>query len=216
MEIANYKKSIGLGLIILFSVFIINSLVAAIPLMPDSALYTIRNWWFPLSQIIQACAVIFVAFNRKSQTSIFSKIGACLYSVLMLIYIFNRLTYSIAGESYLYSPGVSEYLYTLLFYAPGLLLLIWGLPKLWLPIKIVSSLMVGISIAEDLVWAKLVPMYRNMSDFTFEQTAPLQNTVDLLSHINVIVIIAALVLTIVWLNLKTKTPSAQKHKIDLI
>lgn len=76
--------------------------------------------------------------------------------------------------------------------------------------------MIAISIVEDMIWAKLVPMYQNMSDFTFEQTEPLQNTVDLLSHINIIVIIAALILTIVWLNLKTKAPSAQKHNIDLI
>lgn len=134
----------------------------------------------------------------------------------MLIYIFNRLSYNFTGESYLYFPGVSEYLNTLVFYTPGLLLLFWGLPKLWLPIKIVSTLMIAISIVEDMIWAKLVPMYQNMSDFTFEQAEPLQNTVDLLSHTNIIVIIAALILTIVWLNLKTKSSSAQKHNIDLI
>lgn len=134
----------------------------------------------------------------------------------MLIFIFNRLSYNIIGESYLYFAGVSEYLNTFLFYTPGLLLLIWGLSKLWLPIKLVTTLMVAISIVEDMIWAKLVPMYQNMSDFTFEQTEPLQNTVDLLSHINIIVTIAALILTIVWFNLKTKIPSAQKHNIDLI
>lgn len=216
MEIANYKKSIGLGFIILFSVFVINSLVAAIPEMSDTSFYKIRDWWFLLSQIIQAAAVIFVAFNRKSQASIFSKIGACLYSTLMLIFIFNRLSYNITGESYLYFSGVSEYLNTFLFYTPGLLLLLWGLSKLWLPIKLVTTLMVAISVVEDMIWAKLVPMYRNMSDFTFEQTEPLQYTVDLLSHINIIVIIAVLILTIVWFNLKTKAPSAQKLNIDLI
>lgn len=216
MEITNYKKSIGLGLIVLLCVFIINSLVAAIPVMSDSTFYKIRDWWFLLSQVIQATAVIFLAFNRKSQATILSKIGACLYSALMLIYIFNRLSYNFTGESYLYFPGISEYLNTLVFYTPGLLLLVWGLPKLWLPIKIVSTLMIAISIVEDMIWAKLVPMYQNMSDFTFEQTEPLQDTVDLLSHTNIIVIIAALILTIVWLNLKTKAPSAQKHNIDLI
>lgn len=216
METANYKKSIGLGLIVLFSIFIINSIVAAIPVMSDSSFYKIRDWWFLLSQVIQATAVIFSAFNRKSQATISSKIGACLYSALMLIFIFNRLSYNIIGESYLYFAGVSEYLNTFLFYTPGLLLLIWGLSKLWLPIKLVTTLMVAISIVEDMIWAKLVPMYQNMSDFTFEQTEPLQNTVDLLSHINIIVTIAALILTIVWFNLKTKIPSAQKHNIDLI
>ena len=216
MEIANYKKSIGLGLIVLFGIFLINSLVAAIPIMSDSAFYKIRDLWFLLSQIMQAATVIFLAFNRKSQATIFSKIGAFLYSALMLIYIFNRLSYIFTGESYLYFLDFSEYLNTLVFYTPGLLLLIWGLPQLWLPIKIVSTLMIAISIVEDMIWAKLVPMYLNMSDFTFEQIGSLQNIVDLLSHINIIVIIAALILTIVWLNLKTKAPSAQKHNIDLI
>lgn len=216
MEITNYKKSIGLGLIVLLCVFIINSLVAAIPVMSDSSFYKIRDWWFLLSQVIQATAVIFLAFNRKTQATIFSKIGACSYSALMLITIFNRLTYNIIGESYLYFAGVSEYLNTFLFYAPGLLLLIWGLSKLWLPIKLVTVLMVAISIVEDMIWAKLVPMYQNMSDFAFEQTEPLQNALDLLSHINILVLIAALILTIVWFNLKTKAPSAQKHYIDLL
>ena len=46
MEIENYKKTIGWGLIALFTVFFINVLVACIPVMHDSAFYKIRDWWF--------------------------------------------------------------------------------------------------------------------------------------------------------------------------
>lgn len=44
MEITNYKKTIGLGLIVLFTVFFINLSVARIPLMSDSIFYKIRDW----------------------------------------------------------------------------------------------------------------------------------------------------------------------------
>lgn len=197
MEIANYKKSIGWGLIILFSVFITNLLLSTTAnFVMSGSLYEILNWWYLLSQIIQAAAVIFIAYNRKSQASIISKIGACLYSVLMLIYIFNRLSHIFTGESYLYFHGVSIYLNTFLFYAPGLLLLVWGLFKLWLPIKLVTTLMVTI----ECVGYMLLSYHLYI----------------LLSVINIIVIIAALTLTIVWFNLKPKAQSVQKHNIDLI
>lgn len=193
MEIENYKKTIGWGLIALFTVFFINVLVACIPVMHDSAFYKIRDWWFILSQIIQASAVILIAFSRNSQASLISKIGAILYSLLMLMYITNRIVFFINGNAFLYFQGVSEYVNSLLLYSPGLLLLVWGLSKLWLPIKLVTTLSVIVSIIEDMIWARLVPMNQNMSDYSFEQTEPLQNIVDILSHINSFITFALIV-----------------------
>lgn len=158
----------------------------------------IYTWWFILYLIIQAAIVIFVAFNRKSQASIFSKIGACLYSAVMLIYIINNLTIHFTGVHYLHFAGV-EYIYTFLFYTPGLLLFVWGLSKLWLPIKLVTTLMVAITIAGDMIiWAN----YYHLS--------------TIIIIINSMVTIAALILTIVWFNIKPISPSAQKHNINLV
>lgn len=216
MEIENYKKTIGWGLIALFTVFFINVLVACIPVMHDSAFYKIRDWWFILSQIIQASAVILIAFSRNSQASLISKIGAILYSLLMLMYITNRIVFFINGNAFLYFQGVSEYVNSLLLYSPGLLLLVWGLSKLWLPIKLVTTLSVIVSIIEDMIWARLVPMYQNMSDYSFEQTEPLQNIVDILSHINSFITFALIVLTFVWMCLRSKVPSVQNRNIEII
>lgn len=216
MEIENYKKTIGWGLIALFTVFFINVLVACIPVMHDSAFYKIRDWWFILSQIIQASAVILIAFSRKSQASLISKIGAILYSLLMLMYITNRIVFFINGNAFLYFQGVSEYVNSLLLYSPGLLLLVWGLSKLWLPIKLVTTLSVIVSIIEDMIWARLVPMNQNMSDYSFEQTEPLQNIVDILSHINSFITFALIVLTFVWMCLRSKVPSVQNRNIEII
>lgn len=216
MEIENYKKTIGWGLIALFTVFFINVLVACIPVMHDSAFYKIRDWWFILSQIIQASAVILIAFSRKSQASLISKIGAILYSLLMLMYITNRIVFFINGNAFLYFQGVSEYVNSLLLYSPGLLLLVWGLSKLWLPIKLVTTLSVIVSIIEDMIWARLVPMNQNMSDYSFEQTEPLQNIVDILSHINSFITFALIVLTFVWMYLRSKVPSVQNRNIEII
>lgn len=135
MEMEKYKQSIGWGFIALFSVFLINAIVSRIPLEPDTTLCTIRIWWYLLSQILQAVAVILIAFNPKSEASILSKIGAGIYTVLMLIYISNRFYYSFTGENLLIFPGISTFIYPLVLFAPGLLLLIWGLPKYWLPAK---------------------------------------------------------------------------------
>ena len=216
MEIENYKKTIGWGLIALFTVFFINVLVARIPVMHDSAFYKIRDWWFILSQIIQASAVILIAFSRNSQASLISKIGAILYSLLMLMYITNRIVFFINGNAFLYFQGVSEYVNSLLLYSPGLLLLVWGLSKLWLPIKLVTTLSVIVSIIEDMIWARLVPMNQNMSDYSFEQTEPLQNIVDILSHINSFITFALIVLTFVWMCLRSKVPSVQNRNIEII
>lgn len=214
MEITNYKKTIGLGLIVLFTVFFINLSVARIPLMSDSIFYKIRDWWFLLSQIIQAFAVIFVAFNKQSQAAIVSKIGAILYSVLMIIYISNRLAYNINGSTLLYIPGISEYINSLLL--PGLLLLVWGLNKLWLPIKLVTTLSVVVSTIGDMIWAQLVPMYQNISDYSFEQTDSLQNIVDILNSTNTIITLTLIVLSIIWICLRSKVLSFQNHNIDII
>lgn len=216
MEIPNYKKTIGLGLIVLFTVFFINLSVARIPLMSDSIFYKIRDWWFLLSQIIQAFAVIFVAFNKQSQAAIVSKIGAVLYSVLMIIYISNRLAYNINGSTLLYIPGISEYINSLLLYSPGLLLLVWGLNKLWLPIKLVTTLSVVVSTIGDMIWAQLVPMYQNISDYSFEQTDSLQNIVDILNSTNTIITLTLIVLSIIWICLRSKVLSFQNHNIDII
>ena len=132
------------------------------------------------------------------------------------MYISNRVAFNISGENFIYFPGISEYINSLLFFAPGLLLLVWGLPKLWLPIKFVTSLSVVISVIEDFIWAKLIPMYQNMSDYSFEQTEPLQNAVDILTTINSVITIALIVLSIVWICLREKAPSAQEHNIELI
>lgn len=216
MEITNYKKTIGLGLIVLFTVFFINLSVARIPLMSDSIFYKISDWWFLLSQIIQAFAVIFVAFNKQSQAAIVSKIGAVLYSVLMIIYISNRLAYNINGSTLLYIPGISEYINSLLLYSPGLLLLVWGLNKLWLPIKLVTTLSVVVSTIGDMIWAQLVPMYQNISDYSFEQTDSLQNIVDILNSTNTIITLTLIVLSIIWICLRSKVLSFQNHNIDII
>lgn len=216
MEITNYKKTIGLGLIVLFTVFFINLSVARIPLMSDSIFYKIRDWWFLLSQIIQAFAVIFVAFNKQPQAAIVSKIGAVLYSVLMIIYISNRLAYNINGSTLLYIPGISEYINSLLLYSPGLLLLVWGLNKLWLPIKLVTTLSVVVSTIGDMIWAQLVPMYQNISDYSFEQTDSLQNIVDILNSTNTIITLTLIVLSIIWICLRSKVLSFQNHNIDII
>lgn len=216
MEITNYKKTIGLGLIVLFTVFFINLSVARIPLMSDSIFYKIRDWWFLLSQIIQAFAVIFVAFNKQSQAAIVSKIGAVLYSVLMIIYISNRLAYNINGSTLLYIPGISEYINSLLLYSPELLLLVWGLNKLWLPIKLVTTLSVVVSTIGDMIWAQLVPMYQNISDYSFEQTDSLQNIVDILNSTNTIITLTLIVLSIIWICLRSKVLSFQNHNIDII
>lgn len=199
MEIVNYKKPIGWSLIIFFSALIINSLFS-FALSFEGEFYKISVWWYPLSQIIKATALIFVAFNRKSQASIISKIGACLFSAVMLIYIISALTYRFTSEIYLYFPG-SAYLYTFL-YTSGLLLFVWGLSKLWLPVKLVTTLMVAIHNAMDIIGLVCYDLYCDL--------------ILPLNIINITVINAALILTIIWFNLKSKVQSAQEHNIDLM
>ena len=219
MAISNYKKTIGLGMLILFTLFLINVIFGYIPITPNSVWFNVREWWFPLSQFLQFTVVLFVAYNPNSQSSIISKIGAVLYSLLMLIYISNRICFYINGSYIVYYEGVFEYINAFLLFAPGVLLFVWGLCKLWLPIKIATSISVAVSLIIDVIWAKLVPMYKDMADFSYEQSEKietLQNAVDILSNINAIIIIVLVILTIAWLSMKQKVPSVQTNNIDII
>ena len=215
MNIANYKKTIGLGLVIFFTLLLIDVIFSRIPINHDSVWYNVRLWWFTLSQFLQSTAVLFVAYNPKSQSSIISKIGAVLYSLLMLIYISNNICYHINGS--IPFEGLSEF--TFLLFTTGILLFVWGLRKLWLPIKIATSISVVVSLIEDVIWTKLQPMYMNMNESSYEQfekIEPLQNAVNILSNIYAVTIIGLVILTIVWLSMKQKVPSIQTHNIDII
>ncbi len=213
MNIANYKKTIGLGLVILFTLFLMNVIFGRIPINHDPVWFNIREWWFTLSTFLQSTAVLFVAYNPKSQSSIISKIGAVLYSLLMLISISNRICFYINGSNPLYYEGISEYINSFLLFAPGILLFVWGLRKLWLPIKIATSISVVVSLIEEVIWTKLLPMYINMNESSYEQfekIEPLENAVNILSIIYAVTIIALVILTIVWISMKQKVPSIQK------
>lgn len=219
MAISNYKKTIGPGMLILFTLFLINVIFVRIPITHDSVWFNVREWWFPLSLFLQFTVVLFVAYNPNSQSSIISKIGAVLYSLLMLIYISDRICFYINGSNIVYYEGVTIYICLFLLYAPGVLLFVWGLCKLWLPIKIVTSILVAVHLIGNVILTKLVLMYKDMADLSYEQSEkiePLQNAVDILSNIHAIIIIALVILTIAWLSMKQKVPSVQTNNIDII
>lgn len=179
--------------------------------MTDSISTKICDIWFIVSQAIQAITVLCIAFKSQSQSSAISKIGAILYTILMLIYISNGLTCSISGNSCFYFPGISEYINTLVLFAPGLLLLIWGLPRLWLPIKLVTTLTIVIAVSANMIWAKLVSMYQNISGYCYDEIEHLQDIVDMLSSINIILTIALVVLTIIWLYLRNESQDLMRN-----
>ena len=218
MNIANYKKTIGLGLVILFTLFLINVIFSRIPINHDSVWYNVRLWWFTLSQFLQSTAVLFVAYNPKSQSSIISKIGAVLYSLLMLIYISNRICFYINANIIFYYEGVSEYINSFLLFAPGILLFVWGLRKLWLPIKIVASTSVAFYLIIYVIWRIQSSLFENIvsSYELHKKYYRLENVADILSMINGVTILALVILTIVWLSMKQKVPSIQTHNIDII
>lgn len=197
MAATDLKKYVGIGFIALFSVFLINAIVAKIPLEYDSSLWGIRAWWFIIGSIIQIVAVSYLGFYRKCQSSIISKIGSILYYILMLICLVDQILYKLTRDSLTYIPGVSEYLYSLVLYTPGLLLLVWG-SKLWLPSKITLSLIVASNVAGDMIWAI--------------KTASL----PFLSYFSTFMALVTLILTVVWISLKSKVPSVCSPQIDEI
>lgn len=67
-----------------------------------------------------------------------------------------------------------------------------------------------------MIWAQLVPMYQNISDYSFEQTDSLQNIVDILNSTNTIITLTLIVLSIIWTCLRSKVLSFQNHNIDII
>ena len=213
MEMEKYKQSIGWGFIALFSVFLINAIVSRIPLEPDTMPFTIRMWWYPLSLILQAAAVILIAFNPNSQASILSKIGAGIYTVLILINLLNRLYSNFTGHNMLYFPGISDFGLSLVLFAPGLLLLIWGLPKYWLPAKIASTLVVVFVLTGDLLWAILANMSQDMSNYLFQH---MLNVLDILFYAETLANIATIVLTIVWMSHRERVPYVQPHNMNFM
>lgn len=215
MAATDLKKYVGFGFIALFTVFLINAFVARIPLEYESPLWNVRMWWFIFGYFFQIAAVSYLGFYRKCQSTIITKIGCILYYILMLIYLINQISYKFTGNSPIYIPGVSEYLYSLVLYAPGLLLLVWG-SKFWLPSKITLSLAVAFDVACDMIWARLIPMYQNMSEYTFDETDRLQSIINILSYFSTFLILTTLILSIVWLCMKKKSASVSRPRIDVI
>lgn len=215
MDKQSLRKNLGVGFIVLFAVFLINSIIARIPLNPDSGLNSACKGWFILSYFLQGGAISYISFNKVCKSTIIAKIGCCLYGILLITYIVNQFAYIISDESLIYFPNISEYINSLVFFAPGLLLLTWG-SKLWLPSKIVFSITILFDVILDMIWAKLVVMYRNYEYYSFDQIEPLQNISDTISTVSSLFLLTSLVLTIVWLFLKQKTPSSVNSNIDLI
>ena len=58
--------------------------------------------------------------------------------------------------------------------------------------------------------------FDGMSYEEFEKIEPLQNAVDTLIHINALIYLALVVLTIVWISMRQKAPSIKTNNIDLI
>lgn len=183
MSATDCKKYVGISFIILFIVFLLNSVIGHIPLEINSPLNVVRDWWFFVTYLIQMATVFFIGFFKECRSSFLAKVGSIIYGILMLISIINLLSYKYSGSYILYFSGVSEYINSLVLYAPGLLLLAWG-TNLWLPAKITLSLIVALEVVAGLIWAKLAPMYQNMTDYSFDQTDYLQSIVDVIGYVS--------------------------------
>ncbi len=208
MQDSKFKSTVGAGLIALFTVLIVASLFSHGLFISYGASLFLPNWFAILIYILQAAAVIFMAFSRCSKASIYSKIGACIYAVLMLL----LLCLTFAGNSFLLHAKILEYI-NLTLSTLGLLLLIWGLSKLWSPIKIVTSIIVIIFMVVNLISVKMYSLYEN---YAYDEITSLHFINDILSIIGLIALIVTLILTIVWMRKKKKIPSIKNNPIDLI
>lgn len=214
METVNYKKPLGLGFIALFAIFLINLSVGYIPIAIDSPFWAIRDWWNVISYILQAAATGYIAFCPQCKSSIFTKIGFGLYTILTLICAINDIAYMHTGAVLWNFDGL-QYVLSLALYAPGLLFIAWG-SKLWMPSKIALSAQVAIGVIGDMIWIKLRHMYQNYMDFPIEQIESIQSTADIIHHICLFIMIAALILTIIWVYTRDKAQYSHNNTFDVI
>lgn len=214
MEIASYKKYVTPGFIALFVVWIINLISANIPLEYEGFLWYARILWWVFSYMLQIGIIAYLCFFPRCQALVAAKIGGCLYILLELIYTFNEISFVFTKENLIYSPGIFEYLTTLLLYAPGILLFFWG-SKLWLPVKILMTVSTGIDVACEMIWAQLLPMYQSPI-YSIEQTEPLRIAVQTLGIVPLFFILISLILTGIWMNMRSKTPVYENQTVEAV
>ena len=217
MEQGSYKKYLSIGFIVLFSTLLINTILSVIPFGHDSIIWKICGWWYVLSCIIQIAIVIYLCFYPPCKPSVVSKVGGCLYVLLLLISFVNQISFNLTGYSLIYSSsGIFDCLKALFLYTPGLLLFYWG-SKLWLPVKILMTVNVVIDLARIMIlWTQIVPMYKNIKEYSIKQIELLQNGFNITGCIPFFLILASLILTIVWYNKKTMVQIYNNQTLETI
>ncbi len=200
MEAAITKKHVGAGFIALFAIFLINGILARIPVDYESIWWVIRAAVFNLLII---AAVVYIAFSRKCQSSLPAKIGGAMYVLYTLWFTTEIIAFQITGEGIIKFPSMTYvYISYFVLYALGVLLFAWG-SKLWQPSKIAFTASVLTNIFCYVMGTIVIhSMWRNGDDY--EAIESVRSMCDTASWVSYTLVAASLVLTIVWMCSKSK------------
>lgn len=141
----NYNKSLGIGFAILAIILLIQNTLYILlqgSSSPSEYFWQMRGYYNQSVRslvpfLVQTGAVLFIAFLPSNKTSIWAKVGAILF---------------IASIGWICCGAHEEHLAIAeIIRGLGILLLVWGCTKLWMPLKISYSVIGAIVIANCVI-----------------------------------------------------------------
>lgn len=198
MKDISYKKPLAISLITYMGLSILFAILFWIPVGNESTLYTVKGYLLPASYIIKMAIVLYIAFAPNCKSKVKAKVGACMFSLLMLVYVVSQVLHLLQCGWNIPSTWVSNLCLSLLFECFGLLLLFWG-SRAWLPVKITASFYIFITAIMRIVWAIINCMAQSGEGWSYSRFETYFNINNVLTYVNLFVLANALILTIIWM-----------------
>lgn len=157
----------------------------------------------------------YIATNKSVRPAISGRIGAYILSLLFAIFTVN-LIISFADINIFNLIGKYSGIVVSLIEAVAAALLFFSI-KAWLPVKISATIYWLPSIVSSFFFAKIkdaAALAEKTADYTIMER--IFNATEICDYFSLALSILTIILTIIWMNMKTIAPHAQSNSIDII
>ncbi len=213
------KKTLGTILCILFGLEVLGFIFAYV--VNTFGLYNkIVTFTFWIVMDLSKCGMMIYAACKKS---LFTHKGlsyaAYFVSFIYLLYVLNQIYFIFAEKGLFAFMGYYASPIMNAIWLIPILLVYWGF-KTWWPTKVLATIAGIFYFIQSLGWIKIRALYDSFDktqDYDIlEKASSISDTFEIIGHLGSLCCFVALILTIIWMNKRSITPSALHNPIDLI
>lgn len=211
----NLKKAIGLPLTLIYVVWVIYSCMTYI--QPDTHRYYVYS---TILDIIVIGSWGYITFSKKVNLTGLAKYVAYLLMAISLV-LFIRYTVSVYWDITIFGIFDSSnyaYLMAIFVYMICVTVILW-VKRVWIPTIIFSILNYSVSIFFQ---GYVLPRFYKVKELSYSHPEYddsyhyWYNLLEYWNDIQAIIVCLALLSVIIWLFLKSKSPSVKSNPIDII